>query len=150
MKQKNLTYSDKLKDPRWQKKRLEILERDKWMCQDCGDNENTLHVHHRVYMYGKEPWDTPNEYLITLCAGCHEAEAESMSEALHDMNQEIKKKFLASDVINLFNAFHDLEPYHCAEIFSTVIRHWFSSPELVKEMYDRYFEYLTNKEDNPF
>jgi hypothetical protein len=25
-------YSDKLKDPRWQKKRLQIMERDNWCC----------------------------------------------------------------------------------------------------------------------
>ena len=30
-------YSEKLKDPRWQKKRLEILERDNFRCQYCGD-----------------------------------------------------------------------------------------------------------------
>ena len=25
-----MSYSDKLKDPRWQRKRLEIFERDNW------------------------------------------------------------------------------------------------------------------------
>jgi len=28
-----LTYSEKLKDPRWQKKRLEILSRDNFTCE---------------------------------------------------------------------------------------------------------------------
>ena len=37
-------YSQKLKDPRWQKKRLQILERDEWNCQICHDNESTLVV----------------------------------------------------------------------------------------------------------
>lgn len=27
------TYAEKLKDPRWQKRRLEIFERDDWTCQ---------------------------------------------------------------------------------------------------------------------
>ena len=35
------TYKQKLKDPRWQKKRLKVLERDDWKCTrletDCGD-----------------------------------------------------------------------------------------------------------------
>lgn len=66
-----MTYSEKLKDPRWQKKRLEILERDKFTCQLCGDDETTLHVHHKKYFKNKEPWDINNKYLITLCKYCH-------------------------------------------------------------------------------
>jgi len=65
-------YSDKLKDPKWQRKRLEILERDDFMCCSCQDDENTLHVHHKKYIYGKNPWDYENSELITLCESCHE------------------------------------------------------------------------------
>jgi len=57
--------------PHWQKKRLEILERDGWTCVACGDKSNTLHVHHVLYC-GK-PWNTPSEYLQTLCEKCHAA-----------------------------------------------------------------------------
>jgi len=64
------TYSQKLKDPRWQKKRLKTLERDNWVCKKCGDDETELHVHH--LKYHANPWDTPNKYLITLCAPCHQ------------------------------------------------------------------------------
>lgn len=67
-----ITYAEKLKDPRWQKLRLKILERDNWTCRYCGDTETTLHVHHRHYE-GKEPWDTPEELLDTLCVDCHSA-----------------------------------------------------------------------------
>ena len=57
------TYSDKLKSPKWQKKRLEILQRDNFTCFNCGDTERTLHVHHESYIKGKEPWDyTKEEY----------------------------------------------------------------------------------------
>jgi hypothetical protein len=65
------TYSEKLKDPRWQKKRLEILERDHWACVSCGEKDETLHIHHMFYFYGKEPWDIHNGFLITLCKSCH-------------------------------------------------------------------------------
>ena len=47
-----MEYAEKLKDPRWQKKRLEILERDAWVCQKCFDTKSTLHVHHRIYNGG--------------------------------------------------------------------------------------------------
>jgi len=66
------TYSDKLKSPKWQKKRLEILQRDNFTCFNCGDTERMLHVHHESYIKGKEPWDYPDEYFRTLCDICHE------------------------------------------------------------------------------
>lgn len=65
------TYSDQLKDPRWQKRRLEILSRDEWACQWCGDTSSTLHVHHLYYTRGAEPWDYPDTALLTVCEDCH-------------------------------------------------------------------------------
>jgi hypothetical protein len=67
-------YSELLKDPRWQRKRLEILGRDKFTCQACGDKENTLHVHHFTYKTGKLPWQYPDANFITLCEFCHTQE----------------------------------------------------------------------------
>lgn len=67
-------YKKKFLDPRWQKKRLQILERDKFSCCKCGDTENTLHVHHKYYIWNQEPWDAKDESLETLCAECHESE----------------------------------------------------------------------------
>lgn len=69
-----MEYSEKLRDPRWQKKRLEIFNRDNWHCQWCTKKEVTLAVHHLYYDKGKYPWDYPNEALITLCEGCHNIE----------------------------------------------------------------------------
>lgn len=64
-----MLYAEKLKDPRWQQKRLKIFERDQWTCVLCGDKESTLHVHHEIY--NGEPWDAPEEYLKTHCEICH-------------------------------------------------------------------------------
>lgn len=66
-----MTYAEKLKNPKWQRKRLEVLKRDKWRCKKCGDKETTLHVHHKSYEGGKEPWDYDNSTLTTLCQDCH-------------------------------------------------------------------------------
>ena len=44
------TYQEKLKHPKWQKKRLEILQRDEFKCVHCLDGESTLHVHHNMYL----------------------------------------------------------------------------------------------------
>ncbi len=68
---KEKTYSELLKDPRWQKKRLKVLERDKFECVTCGDSESELHVHHGYYEFGMMPWDYHNDSLHTLCDDCH-------------------------------------------------------------------------------
>ena len=67
-----MTYAEKLKDPRWQKKRLYILSRDNWTCCYCQDKETTLHVHHDYYEPNKAPWEADDESLLTLCEDCHE------------------------------------------------------------------------------
>lgn len=67
-------YSDKLKDPRWQKKRLEILSRDNWKCKKCGNSDDQLVVHHKKYFYDKDPWDYLDVYLVSLCKTCHDEE----------------------------------------------------------------------------
>jgi hypothetical protein len=61
------------KDPRWQKKRLKIMERDNFMCTSCQDDGNTLNVHHRVpYRKDTKPWEYEDDELTTLCEVCHE------------------------------------------------------------------------------
>lgn len=83
-----MKYSDKLKDPRWQKKRLEIFERDNWACVLCCDHESTLNVHHVEYIKNKEPWDYDDKYLWTLCNKCHDIEGlykSKIKDILHDM-----------------------------------------------------------------
>lgn len=68
---KKLTYSEKLRDPRWQKRRLEIMQRDKYACQHCHSTTNTLHVHHVHYNKGAMPWEYEDDMLMTLCEDCH-------------------------------------------------------------------------------
>jgi hypothetical protein len=69
-----MSYSEKLKDPKWQQKRLKIFERDKWTCVSCDRSDLTLHVHHMFYLPGVEPWDYKDEHLITYCEHCHNSE----------------------------------------------------------------------------
>jgi hypothetical protein len=138
------SYSEMLKDPRWQKRRLEILNRDKWSCQICGDDKKTLHVHHRRYLSGREPWDIPDELLVTLCFECHEGE-EGMEDSIHDLVAIIKEKFFSHDVDELSKAFHSLKLPHLPEVFASALSYWFNNPELTKEIVDRYFEHLNNK-----
>lgn len=65
-------YSELLRSPKWQRKRLEIMQRDDWRCRSCTDDSNELHVHHFQYTTPM-PWDEPSENLVTLCTTCHKA-----------------------------------------------------------------------------
>ena len=67
-------YFEQLKDPRWQKRRLETFTRDDFACQRCGDTESMLAVHHLYYQRGLAPWEYPDNALITLCERCHDLE----------------------------------------------------------------------------
>jgi hypothetical protein len=90
-------YQQKLLDPRWQKKRLEILSRDEWACQKCFDSESTLHVHHRYYEKDKDPWEYDAQALVTLCANCHEEET----------NQRPKEEYLLLAVMRRLGFYAD-------------------------------------------
>jgi hypothetical protein len=73
------SYSEKLKDPRWQRKRLKVMERDGFECCDCGSADKSLTVHHCHYSKGG-PWDTPDGFLLTLCQDCHATRQEVEDE----------------------------------------------------------------------
>jgi hypothetical protein len=79
------TYAEKLKDPRWQRRRLEVMERDQFTCQECGSATKTLTVHHRHYVYGCEPWEYEDDVLVTLCEGCH----DEIEEALKALRRQL-------------------------------------------------------------
>ncbi len=75
-----MAYLDKLKDRRWQRKRLEIMQRDNWICTQCRNSDNSvqLHVHHKKYGWKDyfkripaDPWECLDADLVSLCEPCH-------------------------------------------------------------------------------
>ena len=66
------TYSEQYRSPKWQKKRLEVMELAGFECVACGSKDKTLNVHHLVYHKGREVWDYENGELQVLCEECHE------------------------------------------------------------------------------
>lgn len=66
-------YSQKLKDPRWQRRAAEIKSAANWKCENplC-EADTELQVHHPFYVKGWEPWDYPPSLLICLCDKCHQ------------------------------------------------------------------------------
>ena len=83
-----MTYKQLLRDPRWQKKRLKIFERDHWTCQRCGATTRELQVHHQAYVGA--PWEAPDHCLQTLCAPCH---AEASFSTGHDQWKGMDPRF---------------------------------------------------------
>lgn len=75
-----MTYQEKLRHPKWQKKRLEIMSRDKWTCRICQTTDDTLNVHHGYYDKLLQPWEYPNESLYTICECCHNKTTQEMKD----------------------------------------------------------------------
>lgn len=67
----NKTYAEKLRHPKWQKKRLQVLEKFNFKCLMCEDEETELHVHHKSYLPDTEPWEYPIDNFEVLCKNCH-------------------------------------------------------------------------------
>ena len=69
-KPKKRSYDVYLKSKLWKRIRKRIMERDKYLCRDCG--RGAEHVHHLSYgplvMLGQD-----DSKLISLCVPCHDA-----------------------------------------------------------------------------
>lgn len=107
-----MTYAEKLKDPRWQKKRLEVLQASGFTCSLCGSSDRTLHVHHRYYIHGRMPWEYPGFCFQCLCFQCHESVPEFMDEQRENggvifENWEIGLDHFGDSIINV--ALDDIE-----------------------------------------
>lgn len=121
-------YLAKFRDPRWQQRRLEIMQRDRWCCRYCYGANNTLNVHHRYYVWGNDPWDYPDEALVTLCEPCHEREQREMKKGKEALIRAVSRAGLwgyemgnLADAIESARECYDLPPrlfsmFLCMEI----------------------------------
>jgi 5-methylcytosine-specific restriction endonuclease McrA len=134
-------YYEKLKDPRWQKRRLEIFTRDDFMCLFCGATDKTLTVHHQYYIAGKEPWDYPDRALTTLCYECHDTERENLKETTSDLLSVLKQEwaFTSENFYDLTAAFiaadRDIHPMQISDIIKYVCSHKQVYKPILKAMY---------------
>lgn len=103
------TYKQKLRDPRWQKKRLEIFNRDNWTCLDCKRTDRELHLHHNKYEYGTEPWDYEDNVYETLCYVCHNDEHSDEPELPRNYEHLIIKKEEPDVITSINRQINELE-----------------------------------------
>lgn len=81
-------YAQKYRDPRWQKKRLEVMQRDGFKCLFCGAADKTLNVHHCYYIGRRDPWDYESASLFTLCEKCHGEVSDPDPDHYSDAHQK--------------------------------------------------------------
>lgn len=87
------SYSEKLRDPRWFRFRQDFLDSISkhteygWRaeCESCGSDSTpkTLHVHHKRYIDGHEPWEYQFSDLRALCRDCH--------STIHEVETKIRR-----------------------------------------------------------
>lgn len=140
VKTKNPDYKKRLLDPRWQKMRLEILNRDEFTCQSCGDSESTLHVHHRYYISGNMPWEYSPKALITLCYSCHDMETQELNNSKQRLIRALSHwGFSFTEFDRISEALENSEPYHCPEPSSSILAFAISNPDCRKMVSDMFW-----------
>ena len=73
-----MNYKAQYTDPRWQRKRLEVMALNDFTCEQCDATDKQLHVHHRFYRKGANIWDYSREEFECLCHDCHNARHEKL------------------------------------------------------------------------
>jgi hypothetical protein len=124
------SYSDLLRDPRWQRKRLEVMQRAGFACELCGDTRTTLNVHHTQYVRGRDPWDYPAAELRCLCEPCHGREHGVEAAPTH------RETIKARAGVQARQAEYDLvrilvqEPRFLPEVLEQIEPAWVTTPAL--------------------
>jgi hypothetical protein len=84
-----MAYADLLKDPRWQRLRLEVMDRAGFKCELCGNGKLELNIHHKRYRAGAKPWEYELPELLCICLDCHQKLHGITPEAAPAVNIEM-------------------------------------------------------------
>lgn len=137
----NKEQSELYKDPRWQKKRLEILEYNKWTCESCHSTENTLNVHHKYYEENKKPWDYEDEAFTVLCNKCHKEEHSLKNSADKKLIECFRKNgFNSKDLIYLSEILSEDVFDYCPMVFCESLKYAKSNHKILDCFYESYLE----------
>ena len=116
-------YSELFKDPRWQKKRLEVLQRDGWKCKMCGDAKSSLNVHHKWYVKDRSPWEYKDNALVTLCENCHYSEHEIKETAISLISIVLLSKGLFfDDFVDIAGKIKEMSDSDLSDLFGILNR----------------------------
>lgn len=119
---KRQSYWELLRDPRWQQKRLRIMERAKFQCEECTDKSTTLNVHHTYYEKGLAPWEYPDASLHCLCEPCHKKAEELRREVLRQIGLLDSTDCIA--IIGAAKAMQMSGNKNVQHVFTSAIERW--------------------------
>lgn len=97
---RSMTYQQKLRHPLWQKKRLEALNMAGWKCQRCEAVNKPLHVHHKIYRKGLDPWEYTFQELESLCEQCHTKEHQPLRGQGRFENSKHYRREVITEILN--------------------------------------------------
>lgn len=126
------TYSEKLLDPKWQKKRLKIFERDNFTCTSCSNKRAALHVHH--ISYTRQPWTASDNQLLTLCESCHEFIEMIQKTTTIGRVKKLRKRVGLDNIAHAFLTITEDSIYLGVDVI--IIHRWNKE----EDMYDSYTE----------
>lgn len=121
------SYRSQYLDPRWQKKRLEVMQERHFTCEICYAKDQTLNVHHKQYISNKDVWDYENCQLSVICQDCHKQlheQPDFINEVISRIPQEpgfrsdaafILAGYFGMDVNNLIKSSNDKLAYRIGE-----------------------------------
>lgn len=143
-----MSYSEKLKDPRWQKKRLEILSSEDWSCALCLSKNKTLHVHHKYYTPNTDPWDYDDSCYVILCEDCHKEEHEALKTLEKHLLNCVRRQFMASEIKDICFAFLNMKQDHIPEVTATALKWALTDRESMSIITRMYFLFLKGARNN--
>lgn len=139
-------FFEKYKSPLWQKKRLEVLEMAEWTCEACQDTKSQLHVHHKKYFKGRDPWQYENDQLAVLCESCHErrhSRADSLGLVCSKLPVEGMKWIDQDKASHLLAGAMGLEDW---DIATTEAKAWFFAGMHVQDLANAYMDKFRNED----
>ena len=98
-------FSANYSHPKWQEKRLHIMQMDGFKCRRCSEKDKPLHVHHLKYKKGAKPWEYPDSNLVTLCESCHE-EFHLMKQRIAERVNPLLELWITNKSRAMFDAEH--------------------------------------------
>lgn len=140
------SYAESLRNPNWQKKRLQILDRDEWTCQHCFDSTSTLHVHHKYYTKGRKPWEYCDDALVTLCESCHDGETSELRDSHAKLIEAMSSwGFFASHFTQLAEAINQTRPWGAGDPSCSILEFVLRNADCNRMVCEMYFDSIAAK-----
>lgn len=135
---RKLTYSEKLRDPMWLRRKADLIEGVK-CCELCLTENIPLEPHHRYYKSGTEPWDYPDHAFQVVCRGCHKI-LQGIMETAHEQIAIHQLEISLSKLAEM----SDAETAWAQSFFDTL----YLRPELRASILEKVHHLLTTPHDN--